>query len=131
MPCAKPKMKLRKKKRQAQKEYAKELAKARTEVAHEVKLAKDAEAEMDLHVNKAASKALEHEEMRNQGSPHHATSTGASVRSSGAPSSGKPLGGGYSDAADLPLGSSASNSFDDLGSAASGKMSASSNKKYM
>lgn len=105
-------------------------------MAHEVKLAKDAEAEMDLHVNKAASKAVEHEEMRNQGSPHRATSAGASVRSSGAPlggstASGKPLGGGYIDAADLPQGSSTSNNYDDLGSTASGKMSASSNKKYM
>ncbi|XP_073307011.1 uncharacterized protein [Primulina huaijiensis] len=39
----------------------KELAKARVEVAHEVKLAREAEAAMDLHVNKAAGKMAEHE----------------------------------------------------------------------
>lgn len=35
----------------------KDMAKARMDVAHEVRLAKEAEAEMDLHVNKAAEKA--------------------------------------------------------------------------
>ncbi|KZV57966.1 hypothetical protein F511_12122 [Dorcoceras hygrometricum] len=39
----------------------KELAKARVEVAHEVRLAREAEAAMDLHVNKAAEKVAEHE----------------------------------------------------------------------
>lgn len=37
----------------------KELAKARVEVAHEVRLAREAEASMDLHVSKAGMKAEE------------------------------------------------------------------------
>ncbi|XP_059311092.1 late embryogenesis abundant protein 6-like [Lycium barbarum] len=40
----------------------KELAKARVEVAHEVRLAREAEAAMDLHVNKAAEKIAHEEE---------------------------------------------------------------------
>ncbi|KAG8391411.1 hypothetical protein BUALT_Bualt01G0184800 [Buddleja alternifolia] len=40
----------------------KELAKARVEVAHEVRMAREAEAEMDLHVNKAVKKVAEHEQ---------------------------------------------------------------------
>lgn len=36
--------------------------KARTEVAHEVRLAREAEAEMDLHVKKAAEKAASFEQ---------------------------------------------------------------------
>ncbi|KAL3624562.1 hypothetical protein CASFOL_031230 [Castilleja foliolosa] len=39
----------------------KELAKTRIQVAHEVRMAREAEAAMDLHVNKAAEKAIEHE----------------------------------------------------------------------
>lgn len=35
----------------------KDLAKARKEIAHEVRLAKEAEATMDLHVSKAGEKA--------------------------------------------------------------------------
>ncbi|KAL6557397.1 hypothetical protein OROMI_017747 [Orobanche minor] len=37
----------------------KELAKARVQVAHEVRMAREAEAAMDLHVNKAAEKVAE------------------------------------------------------------------------
>ncbi|WMV11036.1 hypothetical protein MTR67_004421 [Solanum verrucosum] len=40
----------------------KELAKVRVEVAHEVRLAREAEAAMDLHVNKAAQKIANEEE---------------------------------------------------------------------
>ncbi|KAJ8573455.1 hypothetical protein K7X08_009966 [Anisodus acutangulus] len=40
----------------------KELAKARVEVAHEVRLAREAEAAMDLHVNKAAEKIAQEEQ---------------------------------------------------------------------
>lgn len=39
----------------------KDLAKTRVEIAHEMRLAKEAEASMDLHVNKAAEKARRHE----------------------------------------------------------------------
>ncbi|KAK2992527.1 hypothetical protein RJ640_002421 [Escallonia rubra] len=39
----------------------KDLAKARVEVAHEVRLAREAEAAMDLHVNKAADKVAQQE----------------------------------------------------------------------
>ncbi|CAI9786066.1 unnamed protein product [Fraxinus pennsylvanica] len=39
----------------------KELAKARVEVAHEVRLAREAEAAMDIHVNKAVEKVAQHE----------------------------------------------------------------------
>ncbi|XP_057800302.1 late embryogenesis abundant protein 6-like [Salvia miltiorrhiza] len=38
-----------------------ELARARLEVAHEVRMAREAEAAMDYHVQKAAEKAAEHE----------------------------------------------------------------------
>ncbi|CAN4110525.1 unnamed protein product [Withania somnifera] len=40
----------------------KELAKARVEAAHEIRLAKEAEAAMHLHVNKAAEKIAREEE---------------------------------------------------------------------
>lgn len=43
------------------------MAKARMEVAHEVRLAKESEAAMDLHVHKAAEKVARHEEKY---SPH-------------------------------------------------------------
>ncbi|KAL7126187.1 hypothetical protein ABFS83_14G168600 [Erythranthe nasuta] len=46
----------------------KELAKARVEVAHEVRMAKEAEAAMDLHVHKAVEKAAEHERKQHHGS---------------------------------------------------------------
>lgn len=39
----------------------KELAKSRAEVAHEIRLAKEAEASMDMHVNKAVEKAAQHD----------------------------------------------------------------------
>ncbi|OIT39648.1 PREDICTED: uncharacterized protein LOC109237805 [Nicotiana attenuata] len=39
----------------------KEVAKTRVEIAHEVRLAREAEAAMDLHVNKAAEKIAQHE----------------------------------------------------------------------
>ncbi|KAL8028618.1 hypothetical protein ABFS82_14G170400 [Erythranthe guttata] len=45
----------------------KELAKARVEVAHEVRMAKEAEAAMDLHVHKAVEKAAEHERKQHHG----------------------------------------------------------------
>ncbi|XP_059651723.1 late embryogenesis abundant protein 6-like [Cornus florida] len=41
----------------AEEKEAKDLARARAEVAHEVRLAREAEAKMDLHVNKAAEVA--------------------------------------------------------------------------
>ncbi|XP_043695271.1 late embryogenesis abundant protein 6-like [Telopea speciosissima] len=41
----------------AEEQAEKELAKARLDVAHEVRKAREAEAEMDLHVNKAVEKA--------------------------------------------------------------------------
>ncbi|XP_057980527.1 uncharacterized protein LOC131166199 isoform X2 [Malania oleifera] len=41
----------------AEEKAEKELAKARVEVAHEVRLAREAEAQMELHVNKASQKA--------------------------------------------------------------------------
>lgn len=37
------------------------MAKARVDAAHEVRIAKEAEAERDLHVHKAAAKIAEHE----------------------------------------------------------------------
>ncbi|KAL8092035.1 hypothetical protein AgCh_034351 [Apium graveolens] len=43
-------------------EAEKEKMKARTEVAHEVRIAREAEAEMDLHVKKAAEKAAKFEQ---------------------------------------------------------------------
>ena len=39
----------------------KELAKSRAEVAHEIRLAKEAEASMEAHVNKAVEKAAQHD----------------------------------------------------------------------
>ncbi|PWA64099.1 late embryogenesis abundant protein, LEA-25/LEA-D113 [Artemisia annua] len=39
----------------------KELAKSRVEVAHEIRLAREAEASMDAHVNKAMEKAAQHD----------------------------------------------------------------------
>ncbi|KAI3723629.1 hypothetical protein L2E82_35382 [Cichorium intybus] len=39
----------------------KELAKYRVEVAHEIRLAKEAEASMEAHVNKAVEKAAQHD----------------------------------------------------------------------
>ncbi|PIN01859.1 hypothetical protein CDL12_25624 [Handroanthus impetiginosus] len=39
----------------------KEIAKARLEAVHEIRLAREAEAEMDHHVNKAAQKLVQHE----------------------------------------------------------------------
>ncbi|KAI3683124.1 hypothetical protein L1987_83624 [Smallanthus sonchifolius] len=39
----------------------KDLAKSRTEVAHEIRLAREAEASMDMHVNKAVEKAAQHD----------------------------------------------------------------------
>ncbi|KAL0410861.1 UNVERIFIED_CONTAM: hypothetical protein Slati_3675800 [Sesamum latifolium] len=44
----------------------KELAKTRLEVAHEVRLAKEAEAAMDLHIARAAEKMAEHEQKHRQ-----------------------------------------------------------------
>ncbi|XP_011093450.1 late embryogenesis abundant protein 18-like [Sesamum indicum] len=44
----------------------KELAKARLEVAHEVRMAREAEAAMDLHVARAAEKMAEHERKHRQ-----------------------------------------------------------------
>lgn len=49
------------------------MAKARVEVAHEVRLAKEAEAEMDLHVQKAAQKIANEEKKyihEPEGDPH-------------------------------------------------------------
>ncbi|KAH7576124.1 hypothetical protein ACOSP7_003764 [Xanthoceras sorbifolium] len=40
----------------AEEQAEKDLAKARMNIAHEVRLAKEAEAEMELHVSKAAEK---------------------------------------------------------------------------
>ncbi|XP_075488254.1 uncharacterized protein LOC142527361 [Primulina tabacum] len=48
-----------------------ELAKARVEVAREVRLAREAEAAMDLHVNKAVGKVEEHE--RKHPNPNNGT----------------------------------------------------------
>ncbi|KAK1413400.1 hypothetical protein QVD17_35173 [Tagetes erecta] len=39
----------------------KDLAKSRAEVAHEIRLAREAEASMDMHVNKAVEKAAQHD----------------------------------------------------------------------
>ncbi|KAI3448998.1 hypothetical protein Pfo_005663 [Paulownia fortunei] len=47
----------------------KEFAKTRVQVAHEVRMAREAEAAMDLHVNKAAEKVAEHERKHQQ--PSH------------------------------------------------------------
>ncbi|KAK6919860.1 Late embryogenesis abundant protein, LEA_1 subgroup [Dillenia turbinata] len=41
----------------AEEKAEKELAKARMDIAHEVRMAKEAEAEMELHVNKAGQRA--------------------------------------------------------------------------
>ncbi|MCD7449388.1 hypothetical protein HAX54_051819 [Datura stramonium] len=46
----------------AEEKAEKELAKVRVEVAHEVRLAREAEAAMDMHVNKAAEKIAREEE---------------------------------------------------------------------
>lgn len=55
--------------RQAEKEMAKErmeaekeMSKDRLEVVHEIRLAKEAKAEMDLHANKAKEKLATHED---------------------------------------------------------------------
>ncbi|KAG8363513.1 hypothetical protein BUALT_Bualt19G0030100 [Buddleja alternifolia] len=60
---------LRKAKAEAREEEKeeKEIAKSRVEVAHEVRMAREAEAAMDLHVNKAAEKAAKHDRKH----PHH------------------------------------------------------------
>lgn len=44
------------------------MAKARVDVAHEVRLAREAEAAMDIHVNKAAEKVAQHERKHAQDS---------------------------------------------------------------
>ncbi|CAA0842493.1 Unknown protein [Striga hermonthica] len=45
----------------------KELAKTRVQVAHEVRMAREAEAAMDLHVNRAAEKAAQAEQKYHRG----------------------------------------------------------------
>ncbi|KAL2511570.1 late [Abeliophyllum distichum] len=49
----------------------KELAKARVEVAHEVRMAREAEAAMDLHVSKAVDKVAEHDRKHAHDSTNH------------------------------------------------------------
>ncbi|KAL7238358.1 hypothetical protein ACSBR2_004457 [Camellia fascicularis] len=50
----------------------KELAKARVDIAHEVRLAKEAEAAMDLHVTKAGERAQREIEKHAVNEPTHA-----------------------------------------------------------
>lgn len=54
----------------------KEIAKARMEVAHEVRLAKEAEAAMDMHVAKAGQKAQRELAKHNMTSASATASTG-------------------------------------------------------
>ncbi|GER45151.1 late embryogenesis abundant protein [Striga asiatica] len=48
----------------------KELAKTRVQVAHEVRMAREAEAAMDLHVNKAAEKVAAAEQKHHRDTAH-------------------------------------------------------------
>ncbi|PIN15878.1 hypothetical protein CDL12_11483 [Handroanthus impetiginosus] len=80
----------------------KELAKARVQVAHEIRMAREAEAAMDLHVNKAAEKVAEHERKHHQ--PGHAEdiysqeeSYGRNPNSPVAGYSSNPMNGGAPD----------------------------------
>ena len=75
----------------------KEMAKSRIEVAHEVRMAREAEAAMDYHVQKAAEKAAEHE--KKYPLPGHAGGEQAddslSVGSQGRTNSSGPASAGY------------------------------------
>ncbi|GAA0143709.1 hypothetical protein Leryth_019260 [Lithospermum erythrorhizon] len=66
-----------------------EMAKARVEVAHEVRKAREAEAAMDLHVNRAAEKAISHESKQQ---PHQQNDDTSSNQSNnyGHDSTGRP-----------------------------------------
>lgn len=55
------------------------MAKARVEVAHEVRLARVAEAEMELHVAKAAEKAEKEIAKHNSHSPHQQNDAAAAT----------------------------------------------------
>ncbi|KAL9682416.1 hypothetical protein QQ045_014214 [Rhodiola kirilowii] len=59
----------------AEEKAEKDIAKARMEVAHEARLAKEAEGEMKLHVSKAAEKA--EREVAKHSHQHHACSGAA------------------------------------------------------
>ncbi|CAL5398244.1 unnamed protein product [Camellia sinensis] len=56
----------------AEERVEKELAKARVDIAHEVRLAKEAEAAMDLHVTKAGERAQREIEKHAVNEPTHA-----------------------------------------------------------
>lgn len=67
-------------------EAEKELAKAKEEVVHEVKLAREAEAEMNFHVKKAAEIAVEHEKKHHHHHPDNNTQCNCdAMNCSGAP----------------------------------------------
>ncbi|KAK0580435.1 hypothetical protein LWI29_001962 [Acer saccharum] len=59
----------------AEEKAEKDMAKARMNIAHEIRLAREAEAEMELHVAKAADKA--DKEIAKHSTPHHATNAPA------------------------------------------------------
>lgn len=90
-----------------------ELAKSRLEVAREVRMAREAEAAMDFHVQKAAEKAAEHEKKfppgrHSGGSPHDLDDFG--VNDSRGRNSSAPAGGFSTHSGDLYSGGAAADS---------------------
>ncbi|XP_050237369.1 late embryogenesis abundant protein 6-like [Mercurialis annua] len=67
----------------AEEKGEKELAKARVEIAHEVRMAREAEAEMELHVAKAGEKAhkeiAKHNDTGATGAPSTTTTPTGSI----------------------------------------------------
>ncbi|KAH0980782.1 hypothetical protein GBA52_007959 [Prunus armeniaca] len=79
----------------AEERAEKEIAKARSDVAHEVRLAKEAEASMSLHVAKAgdiarAGEKFAHDHQMVAHAPQNTTNTAHQARSSDKTSGGPP-----------------------------------------
>lgn len=83
-------------------------------MAHEVRMAREAEAAMDFHVQKAAEKAAEHEKKfppgRHSGGSQHDVDNDFAVHDSHGQNSSAPAGGFSTHSGDLYSGGAAANS---------------------